>query len=74
MPHGKVAKITINAKWCKGCGICVKFCPPQVLKLGPQKKPEVTNLEQCLDCHLCELRCPDLAIAVLEEEQEVAAS
>ncbi|HWR28989.1 MAG TPA: 4Fe-4S binding protein, partial [Negativicutes bacterium] len=24
--------VTINEKFCKGCGICVAFCPKQVLE------------------------------------------
>ena len=33
-------RLIINEKWCKGCGICVAFCPKQVLVL---KKGKVTS-------------------------------
>ena len=26
-------KLVINPKWCKGCGICVAFCPKNALEL-----------------------------------------
>lgn len=55
--------ITINSEWCKGCGICVEFCPNQVLILGRQHA-EVVNIEACTACKLCEIRCPDFAIEV----------
>lgn len=57
-------KLEINTEWCKGCGICVAFCPKQVLALNRKDKSEVVRLEDCIACMLCELRCPDLAIEV----------
>lgn len=53
--------LTINKQWCKGCGICVAFCPKQVLALEKEKVVAV-NIENCISCGLCELRCPDSAI------------
>ncbi|MDN5348370.1 MAG: 2-oxoglutarate ferredoxin oxidoreductase subunit delta [Clostridia bacterium] len=57
----------INSDWCKGCGICIAFCPRKVLGTGPEGKPEVIRPEACTACGLCELRCPDYAIEVLEQ-------
>ena len=57
-------KIIINAKWCKGCKICVEFCPKGVLSLTPQGKAVVIHPEKCNSCKLCELFCPDFAIAI----------
>jgi len=50
--------LTINKEWCKGCGICVAFCPKQVLAIVKEKS-EAVNIENCISCGLCELRCPD---------------
>lgn len=58
-----LAIIQINKEWCKGCGICVEFCPNQVLVLNRQHA-EVANIEACTACKLCEIRCPDFAIEV----------
>jgi 2-oxoglutarate ferredoxin oxidoreductase subunit delta len=58
-----VSKIEINTKWCKGCGICVAFCPKKVLTLS-NGKASVENKDACIACHLCEYRCPDFAIFV----------
>ena len=57
----------IEPEWCKGCGICVAFCPKQVLELDQRDKAVARYVEQCIACRLCELRCPDLAIEVETE-------
>ncbi len=65
----------INRKWCKGCGICVEFCPKDVLGLDREEKVVVLNAEDCIGCRMCEYRCPDLAIEVIvEKEDEKAAA
>jgi 2-oxoglutarate ferredoxin oxidoreductase subunit delta len=68
-------KLSINADWCKGCGICVAFCPKQVLELNPKEKAEAARPDQCIACLMCELRCPDLAIEVtpLQPQAESAS-
>ncbi|GAB6906688.1 4Fe-4S cluster domain protein associated with 2-oxoglutarate synthase [Desulfosarcina cetonica] len=64
MPKKKMKAHRINRDWCKGCGICVAFCPKKVLELDAQEKAVAVRLEDCIACRLCELRCPDLAIEV----------
>ena len=60
-------KLVINAKWCKGCGVCAAFCPKKVLALKGDKIQAVAP-EECISCGLCELRCPDYAIYLEEAE------
>lgn len=62
--NSEVAHIDINEKWCKGCGICIAFCPAKVLVAREDGKAAVANIEACTRCGLCELRCPDYAISV----------
>ncbi len=52
----------MNQEWCKGCGICVAFCPKKVLGLNEQEKIVMLDADNCIKCGQCELRCPDLAI------------
>ncbi len=59
----------VREKYCKGCGICVAFCPKQLLVLKNGKvfpeRPEI-----CIGCRMCEFRCPDFAIEVKPKEPE----
>jgi 2-oxoglutarate ferredoxin oxidoreductase subunit delta len=60
----------INREWCKGCGICVAFCPKKVLELDGSDRAAAARKGDCIACRLCELRCPDLAIEIETEEGE----
>ncbi len=62
-PKGKHT-VEIYKSWCKRCGICVAFCPGEVMALDEQGDVVVRNPERCTGCQLCELRCPDFAITV----------
>jgi len=70
MAKKKLKEHQINEEWCKGCGICVEFCPNSVLIMNEHDKAVTVRLEDCTACRLCEIRCPDLAISVLIEEEE----
>lgn len=59
----KSAVIKVTVEWCKGCEICVAFCPKNVLEMEGGKVT-VARPEDCNKCMLCELRCPDFAISV----------
>lgn len=54
--------VQINRHWCKGCGICIAFCPKQALVMEDGKAKSLP--ENCIACGMCELYCPDLAIVV----------
>lgn len=53
--------LIIEKDLCKGCGICVEFCPKSVLDLQ-EGKINIAHREACIQCGQCELRCPDYAI------------
>jgi 2-oxoglutarate ferredoxin oxidoreductase subunit delta len=60
----RVRRIDIFRAWCKGCGICVAFCPRGVLAIDEDGYPFVKDLDACIGCGWCEIRCPDFAITV----------
>jgi 2-oxoglutarate ferredoxin oxidoreductase subunit delta len=62
--------IHVFPEWCKGCGICVAFCPRQVLEMKGQKA-FVAHPERCVRCFLCARRCPDFAIGIADGKGRV---
>lgn len=64
----KAEKILINKEWCKGCEICVELCPTNALEMK-DFKASVRDLEKCIACMQCEIRCPDFAIEVYKKEE-----
>ena len=65
----KKPPVTVFKAWCKGCGICIAFCPQGVLDFDEDGKSYPKNPEKCIKCMQCELRCPDFAITVNQEEE-----
>lgn len=61
---GPRCKVVIFGLWCKGCGLCVEFCPTGVLEFDDNDHPVVAHPEKCTCCHWCDTHCPDLAIVV----------
>jgi 2-oxoglutarate ferredoxin oxidoreductase subunit delta len=59
------ASVEVNEAWCKGCRICVEFCPKDVFEMQGLKAV-VKDQEACILCHQCEMLCPDFAIEVHE--------
>ena len=70
LPRGRV---TVFPNWCKGCDLCIEFCPPKVLELGPDDRVIVAHPEKCTACRWCELHCPDFAIVVTDIKSEEQA-
>ena len=70
--------IEIDVERCKGCDICVFFCPPQVLRLSLQRNTlnhrvvELFDPERCTGCEICAKVCPDMAIVAVYRERAPA--
>ena len=71
--------VTIFGTWCKGCGLCIEFCPQGVFVANGQGRPVIAHPEKCTACNWCEMHCPDMAITVrrlepdeVEELEELA--
>ena len=50
--------------WCKGCGICIAFCPAGVFEQSKTSTPVIKNPDACTGCRFCEFHCPDFAITI----------
>ncbi len=65
--------IYIDTEVCKGCGLCIFYCPKEVLRFSDKRNErgydivEIYQPEECVGCGLCEIDCPDLAIYVENE-------
>jgi len=57
-------RFTVLRHFCKGCRICVEFCPTGTLALDDRFKVIIAHPDKCIGCRMCEYRCPDLAIHV----------
>ncbi len=65
---GPRGRVTVFPNWCKGCDLCIEFCPTGVLAEGPDDRVIVAHPEKCTGCRWCELHCPDFAIFVTKIE------
>ncbi len=63
-----MSKLIIRTNRCKGCNVCVAFCPKKVLALDTLGKIYAADEAACIQCGQCELRCPDFAIRVAPKE------
>ncbi len=65
--------IEINENLCKGCEICIEFCPFTIFGKSDKLNrkgyylPVVLIENKCNGCRLCELLCPEIAIVLTEE-------
>ena len=69
------SKLTFDNERCKGCGLCVEFCPMKILyqdknsinKAG-YNLIKVSDPEKCIACGMCAMMCPDSIIKVEKED------
>jgi len=61
--------LVILEEQCKQCGLCIEFCPKNVLcfdmsKYNRKGYHPVTacDIDACVNCEFCERICPDMAI------------
>ena len=73
MPKGRV---TFDEDKCKGCLLCVEFCPTHILyqdkndlnKAG-YNIIKVSDMDRCIGCGICAMMCPDSVITVEVEKK-----
>jgi 2-oxoglutarate ferredoxin oxidoreductase subunit delta len=68
--------LKIDKEKCKGCKLCIEFCPKVVLELSLDlnKKGSTYSVmarpDDCIGCRACVLMCPDVCIELFEIEQD----
>jgi 2-oxoglutarate ferredoxin oxidoreductase subunit delta len=73
VPRGEIHLIVDR---CKGCELCLTYCPRDVLALSKHfnakgyHPPQVIQPERCVACGLCEMLCPEFSIFVVEVGRE----
>jgi 2-oxoglutarate ferredoxin oxidoreductase subunit delta len=59
--------VFIKKNHCKGCELCIEFCPKSVLARSKGFNPKgyhypVVTSAECINCRLCVSVCPEYAI------------
>lgn len=67
-----IYRIEVYKDLCKACGLCVAWCPQDVLAPDGENYPLTPNLDKCIGCKLCEWHCPDFAIEIIAPGTETA--
>ncbi|MHA1629261.1 MAG: 4Fe-4S dicluster domain-containing protein [Candidatus Heimdallarchaeota archaeon] len=73
-PEKKYYLITDESR-CKGCGLCIAFCPKNCLGFSDEyndkgwRVAKMQRMRDCIKCYMCERSCPDFAIFIDENEQ-----
>jgi len=67
--------IEVKDDWCKGCNLCIERCPVDALEESDRlnkkgiRPPQLKKENECNNCRLCELICPDFAITVIPDKE-----
>jgi len=65
-----MAKIVIDRETCKGCLLCISFCPKGLIVIDSKfnkrglKPAKFKQDKECLGCKVCTLVCPEACIEV----------
>ena len=69
-------KVTFNTAKCKGCELCVSFCPKHILTMDTAAvnakgyhPAGITDERACIGCASCALMCPDCCISIYQLEE-----
>jgi len=66
-------QVIVDSQYCKGCGLCIHFCPKKELKISEKKNSKGYFCveffgNECTGCLRCALICPDAALKIIRKE------
>ena len=71
-------RIIIDTERCKGCNLCVYYCPVHIIELDETTTNIrgyspliITEPDKCIACAFCAIMCPDSVITVERYIKEV---
>lgn len=71
-----MSRIVIADDLCRGCGLCVAFCPRNTLRLAARfnrdglRPVEYVDPDLCVGCGTCATMCPHVAIVRVERTEK----
>jgi 2-oxoglutarate ferredoxin oxidoreductase subunit delta len=80
MTKTKSSRIQFDIERCKGCGLCVLYCPKGSLRLtrhlNTQGNSYVDQVDPavCNACGICFRMCPDVAIKISGDKSDTSDS
>jgi len=58
-----VVTLKLDQKLCTGCSVCAIVCPRAVFEMR-DKKAQILDINDCMECGACALNCKSNAISV----------
>jgi len=69
-------RVAVTAETCKGCGLCVKRCPMDALRMEESPKADnktgkisTLDVERCIGCGVCAHKCPSKSLTLARCEE-----
>ncbi len=65
-----MAQVSFNEELCKGCGLCVEYCPLKIIELSEKinsmgyHPAQIIDVNRCTGCAFCAMMCPDVVIRI----------
>jgi len=61
----------VDRNTCEGCGVCVKRCQVEAVRVPEKRQPAAVNRDRCIGCGVCVPACPTRSISLVKKPAEV---